>query len=188
MKTSKRIAALLLSLVLVSVGTACGDQNPSAAASTASVAGNSQQAEDSEIMNMPNPWVEAADQQEAEQQAGFSITLPQNLPQGYGEPSFQVIPGEIMEAYYAGAGEARLCIRKAVGTEDTSGDYHAYTESQLVMVGNLEVTMKGGDGKINLAVWQDGANAYSIGIYGGAGITVEEMTQLVTQMMDQAGN
>ena len=51
-------------------------------------------------------------------------------------------------------------------------------------VGDVEVTMKGDDGAISLAVWNDGANAYSIGIYGGAGLTEEEMTQMVSEMME----
>lgn len=182
MKKMKRFAAVLLSLCLCMLAAACGNQRTAIGADSA--AQSSQQAEDSEVIGMPNPWVEVESQQEAEKQAGYAIALPQTLPEGYGEPSFLVTPGEIVEAYYAGAGEARLCVRKAAGTDDASGDYREYPESQQVTVGDLKVTMKGDNGEISLAVWQDGTNAYSIGIYGGVGLTVEEMSQMVSEMME----
>ena len=49
---------------------------------------------------------------------------------------------------------------------------------------NVEVAMKGNDGGVSLAVWQDGNNAYSIGVYNAAGITAEEMAQMVSEMME----
>ena len=70
------------------------------------------------MLQIPNPWVSEADQQAAEAQAGFSITLPQAVPEGYEGPSFQVIPGDILEADYEGSNGAELCIRKGAGTED----------------------------------------------------------------------
>ncbi len=47
----------------------------------------------------------------------------------------------------------------------------------------MKVAMKGNDGGVSLAVWQDGNNAYSIGVYNAAGITAEEMAQMVSEMM-----
>ena len=44
--------------------------------------------------------------------------------------------------------------------------------------------MKGNDGGVSLAVWQDENNAYSIGVYNAAGITEEEMAQMVSEMME----
>lgn len=182
MKIRNRLAALLLCMTIGAAMVACGNETKSIGASGSTQ--STSEAADSEQTQIANPWVEAKDQDDAQQQAGFTIQLPSSLPAEYGAPSFLVIPGEIMEAYYAGAGEARLCVRKAAGTDDASGDYRAYPESQQVTVGNLEVTMKGDDGVISLAVWQDGTNAYSIGIYGGAGLTVEEMTRMVSEMME----
>ena len=182
MKIRNRIAALLLCVSIGAALAACGNEAKTIGASSS--VQNASESEASDQANMPNPWVEIADQQEAEQQAGFTIQLPSSLPAEYGTPSFLVIPGDMMEAYYVGAGEARLCVRKAAGTDDASGDYRDYPESQQVTVGDLEVTMKGDDGAISLAVWNDGTNAYSIGIYGGVGLTVEEMTQMVSEMME----
>ena len=182
MKIRNRMAALLL---CVSIGTAlvaCGNETKSIGASSS--VQNASESEASDQVGMPNPWVEAKNQNDAQEQVGFDIQLPSSLTAEYGAPSFLVIPGEMMEAYYAGAEEARICVRKAAGTDDASGDYRAYSESQQVTVGDLEVTMKGDDGAINLAVWNDGTNAYSIGVYGGAGLPMEEMTQMVSEMME----
>ena len=182
MKIRNRMAALLLCMSIGATLVACGNETKSIG-----VSGSVQNASESvasEQTQIANPWVDAKNQDDAQEQAGFSIQLPSSLPAEYGAPSFLVIPGEIMEAYYAGTGEARLCIRKAAGTDDASGDYHEYSESRQVTVGDLEVTMKGDDGVVSLAVWNDGTNAYSIGIYGGAGLTEEEMTQMVSEMME----
>ena len=182
MKMRNRLAALLLCVSIGATLAACGNETKSIGASS-SVQSESEST-DSEQVGMPNPWVEAKDQNDAQEQAGFTIQLPSSLPAEYGAPSFQVIPDEIMEAYYAGTGEARLCVRKAAGTEDASGDYREYPESQQVTVDGLDVTMKGDNGVISLATWNDGTNAYSIGIYGGVGLSVEEMTQMVSEMME----
>ena len=182
MKIRNRIAALLLCVSIGATLAACGNETKSIGASGSVQSASESSA--SEQVGMPNPWVEAKDQNDAQEQAGFDIQLPSSLPAEYGAPSFQVIPDEIVEAYYVGTGEARLCVRKAVGTEDASGDYREYPESHQVKVGDLDVTMKGDNGAISLATWNDGANAYSIGIYGGTGLTVEEMTQMVSEMME----
>ena len=182
MKMRNRLAALLLCVSIGATLAACGNETKSIGASSS--VQSASESTDSEQVGMPNPWVEAKDQNDAQAQAGFSIQLPSSLPAEYGAPGFLVIPDEIMEAYYAGAGEARLCVRKAAGTEDASGDYREYPESQQVTVDGLDVTMKGDNGTISLATWNDGTNAYSIGIYGGVGLSVEEMTQMVSEMME----
>lgn len=182
MKIRNRLAALLLCVSIGATLAACGNETKSIGASS-SVQSESEST-DSEQVGMPNPWVEAKDQNDAQEQAGFAIQLPSSLPAEYGAPTFRVIPDDILEANYAGNQDAEICIRKAVGTDDPSGDYNGYTSSQQVKVGNVDVAMKGNDGGISLAVWNDGANAYSIGVYNAAGITVEEMTQMVSEMME----
>lgn len=184
MKKFKMAAALLLSLCIGFLVTACGSSRDAVADSSLRAP---QSAEDSGDAQIPNPWVSEADQQAAEAQAGFSITLPQAVPEGYEGPSFQVIPGDILEADYEGSNGAELCIRKGAGTEDPSGDYNDYSGSWQVTVENTEVTMKGNDGAVSLAVWQADGAAYSIGIYDAPGITAEEMSKLIQEMMERTG-
>lgn len=182
MKITKKIAALLLSVGMIAAFAGCGGQQVSIGAD--STPQSSQQSQSvQESTQIANPWIEAKDQTDAQEQAGFSIQLPSSLPAEYGAPSFRVIPEEILEADYAGSGDATITVRKAAGSDDPSGDYNQYSDSKQVTVGTMEVTMKGNDGAVSLAVWQDGTNSYSIGIYDAAGITVEEMTQMVSEMM-----
>lgn len=182
MKIRNRLAALLLCVSIGATLAACGNETKSIGASSSVQSESESIASNQE--NMPNPWVEAKDQNDAQEQAGFDIQLPSSLPAEYGAPSFRVIPDDILEADYAGNGDAEICIRKAVGTDDPSGDYNQYSGSRKMTVGDVEVTMKGNDGGVSLAVWQDGNNAYSIGIYNAAGITAEEMAQMVSEMME----
>ncbi len=182
MKMRNRIAALLLCVSIGATLAACGNEAKSIGASSS--VQNASEAAVSEQTQIANPWVDAENQDDAQQQAGFTIQLPSSLPAEYGAPSFRVMPGEMLEADYAGDGDANICVRKATGTDDPSGDYNQYSGSQQVTVGNVEVTMKGNDGGVSLAVWQNGSNAYSIGIYDAAGITVEEMTQMVSEMLE----
>ena len=64
-----------------------------------------------------------------------------------------------------------------MSTAINNDDY--FTQSR-----DVKVAMKGNDGGVSLAVWQDGNNAYSIGVYNAAGITAEEMAQMVSEMME----
>ena len=179
MKMRNRMAALLLCISIGAALAACGNEAKSIGASDAVQSAS----EVSEQTQIANTWVDAENHNDAQQQAGFTIQLPSSLPAEYGAPTFRVIPDDILEADYAGNGDAEICIRKAVGTDDPSGDYNQYSGSQQMTVGDVEVTMKGNDGGVSLAVWQDGNNAYSIGVYNAAGITAEEMAQMVSEMM-----
>ena len=104
MKIRNRLAALLLCMTIGAAMVACGNETKSIGAS--GYTQSASETADSEQTQIANPWVEAKDQDDAQQQAGFTIQLPSSLPAEYGAPSFLVIPGEIMEAYYAGTGEA----------------------------------------------------------------------------------
>lgn len=182
MKIRNRMAVLLLCMSIGAALVACGNETKSIGASGS--VQNASESVASEQAQIANPWVDARDQDDAQQQAGFTIQLPSSLPAEYGAPSFQVMPGDMLEADYAGDGDVSICIRKATGTDDPSGDYNDYSGSQQVKIGDADVTMKGNDGAVSLAVWNDGTNAYSIGIYNAAGITAEEMTQMVSEMME----
>ena len=67
------------------------------------------------------------------------------------------------------------------GSDDISGDFNQYAESNAVDVDGRSVTLQGNDGQVQLATWLDGDYTYSIGIYrdDGTGLTADEMTALV---------
>lgn len=103
---------------------------------------------------IPNPFTACATLTEAEEQAGFPLSLPADSTIS----SLSVIPGELIQAD-CGNG---LSIRKAAGSADISGDYTAYPETEAASVGETTVTLKGSDGKVKVAVWTSDGYTYAI--------------------------
>ena len=138
---------------------------------------------DSEHVQIPNPWTECASEEEASQLAGFDLSAPDAIS-GSGEKSFQVMNSEdgevIFEVDYM-TGETRAAyVRKAPGTEDISGDYNDYDETETVDVGGVSVTMKGADGLMKLAVWQNGD--YSYALNAAEGLSQSDMAALIAEI------
>lgn len=93
------------------------------------------------MVGMPDPFTPCESMKDAEQLVGFSVTLPDSIT-GYDAPELSVIKDEqLIQADYQ-KGDQRLYIRKAVGTEDISGDYNHYPEETTLAVGNRSVTMR----------------------------------------------
>jgi len=102
---------------------------------------------------------------EASKIAGFNLSVPATYGD-YKKQVIQAIEDDMIEVIYFDAEKTHegLRIRKAVGTDDISGDYNEYKEENIVKVGNLEVTEKGNDGNISVASWTDGTYSYSINV------------------------
>ena len=83
-----------------------------------------------------------------------------------------------------GENDAKLCVRKAVGTDDPSGDYNEYDTVETVTVEDVDVTVKGNGDSVSLAVWNNGSYAWSIGIYGSDGLTRQEMETLIAAVLE----
>lgn len=141
-------------------------------------------------MRSPDPFSECNSLAEAAQNAGFSFNVPEAVD-GYAQRIIRTTAGEegsaMIEVIYQNeidgkentdsADEIRM--RKAKGDEDISGDYTEYSETSSLTVGNIQVTVKGGHGNINLATWTDNEYTYSIGVYSETGITAEEMSDFI---------
>lgn len=61
----------------------------------------------------------------------------------------------------------RAIYRKAKETNDISGDYNEYAETDVMDIDGVEVALKGNDGLYNLAIWQNGDYSYSLYIDKG---------------------
>ena len=114
---------------------------------------------------VPNPYEIVDTLDEAAKIAGFSLETPTEYAD-YKSIVIQAIADDMIEVIYFDAEKTHegLRIRKAVGTDDISGDYNEYKEENIVKVGNLEVTEKGNDGNISVASWTDGTYSYSINV------------------------
>lgn len=112
-----------------------------------------------------NPFLSCSSLEEARSAAGFSITLPE------GSYTFQVLPGSLLQA----SGEG-LTIRKGTGGADVSGDYTAYPRTGTLTAGGNQVTWRGTDDQIMVAVWT--ADGYTFSVSSDDGLTPEELTSL----------
>lgn len=126
---------------------------------------------------IPDPFVDCQDLAAAAEQAGFSFSVPGSI-QGYTKSTIQAIPGDMIQVFYDGKDGSELLLRKAVGTDDVSGDYNVYAQTRTVTVDGVSVTMKGNDGTVSVATWvRDG---HSFAVDADQGISVAQMTGIVT--------
>ena len=127
----------------------------------------------------PNPFEIVDTLDEAAKIAGFSLEAPTEYAD-YKSIVIQAIADDMIEVIYFDAEKTHegLRIRKAVGTDDISGDYNEYKEENVVKVGELEVTEKGNDGNISVASWTDGTHSYSINV-DEALLNVDDIAKLV---------
>ena len=130
-------------------------------------------------VGLANPFVECRNIEGTAKVAGFEMTLPE-LPKGYDITSYRAMEGSMMEVIAKNA-DKEIRLRKAAGTEDASGDYNEYQNSEDVSVGDITVTEKGNDDGVHCAVWTDGEHAYSI--TSDEGLSSETVAGLVTGMM-----
>lgn len=127
-------------------------------------------------VEVPNPFAECKTLDEAGSIAGFEISVPESLPNGFQDRTIRAMKGQMIELIYQ-TGDSEIRIRKAAGSEDISGDYNEYAESNTVEVDSLQVTMKGADGKVTLATWVD--RDYSYSIRANSTVSGDEMAELI---------
>ena len=151
-----------------------------AASDAASTAGSASSSATSDTAQIPNPWTGCTTLADAAALTGYDFTVPDSVD-GYPDVTIAVLESEQLTEVQYSSGNARLCLRKAPGSDDISGDFNQYAESNAVDVDGRSVTLQGNDGQVQLATWLDGDYTYSIGIYreDGTGLTADEMTGLV---------
>lgn len=193
----KKMIALALSAVMALSPAICGDKGNPVDDNT-NIVGNdpatwgptivSEQTSDIEI---PDPFSECGSLEEAAQNTGFSFNVPETVD-GYAQRIIRTMAGKkdsaMIEVIYqneigqnestGSANEIRM--RKAKGDEDISGDYTEYSEISSLTIGNIQATLKGEHGKINLATWIGNGYTYSIGVYSESGITAEKMSDFIS--------
>lgn len=109
----------------------------------------------------PDPFTEYQTLEEAEKEAKFTLNLPQSIT-GYSDPVYRLDKeGGLLEVVFEN-GEESITFRKVSGDGDISGNYNDFSEKNEVELDGTVITMKGTDGKVNVAVWSKDGYAYSI--------------------------
>ena len=135
---------------------------------------------DGDNTQIPDPFVEYSTIAEAAAASGIQFIVPANIPEGYSRDTVSAIKGELIQASYTAGSDksAEILFKKGVGKDDVSGDYNTYKETATEKIGSVSVTLKGSDGKVNVATWTDGNHSYAIDI-NGAGLAKSAVTELV---------
>lgn len=132
------------------------------------------------VTTLANPWQECASMAQAESLAGFSFAIDDSaLPEGYSrEASYiQVIEGEMLEVDYNGERGGSVCLRKAVGTDDVSGDYNSYDLTQTSCIAGQDVTLRGAENAWYVATWT--SDGYSFAVVSTSALTTSQVEALV---------
>jgi hypothetical protein len=133
-----------------------------------------------EIVQIPNPWTEYKSAEEAGKEAGLAFDVPEKL----GENSISLIQSMdgLAEVTY-GSGDNEISYRKGRGTEDISGDYNNYNEMTEMDINGMTITLRGNDGRIFGAVWDDGEYSYSYYVTNGVsiGTAQADITALINE-------
>lgn len=132
------------------------------------------------VTTLANPWQECASMAQAESLAGFSFVISDSaLPEGYGPEAayIQVIAGSMIEVDYTGERGGSVCLRKAVGADDVSGDYNSYDLTQTSRIAGRDVTLRGAENAWYVATWtRDG---YSFAVVSTSALTTSQVEALV---------
>lgn len=120
---------------------------------------------DEDVQMVPK-MEEASSLDELSRMVGFEVKEGFALPFEPEETTYCSYWNELAQIRYSGAGQTAV-FRQSAGTQDNSGDYTVYSASAELNLNGVPVTLKGDGGTYVLAVWTDGAYAYSLALPSG---------------------
>jgi len=126
-----------------------------------------------------NPYVSCSSLAEAEEITGYTLSVPDTFMESE-TMEISVINGTMTEVKYLENEETILTIRKGKGKEDISGDYNTYENTEIIVVNDREVTIKGNEDLYQLAVWT--MDDYSYSVYSDSSLTKDTLTELIQQV------
>lgn len=154
----------------------------------------------SETTQIANPFTEWETLDEAAAETGFSLVVPDTVD-GYAKRTIMTMNQEMTQVIYGNEdaysnlsdeewnqldfetidfSSHDLLIRKAVGSEDISGDYNSYDTVVETQIDDRQVTMKGNGELLYIAIWE--RDGYSYAIDASDGLQEEEMTTLIAKI------
>lgn len=128
-----------------------------------------------DAVQMPNPFMDHAALADAIRATGFPLSCPDTL-EGYPLRSIQTMRDEMIQVIYQN-GDSSVHVRKEAGSGDISGDYNRYSQSETAAINGSTVTMRGENGLMRVALWENGGYTYAV--TSDAGMSIAAMTALV---------
>lgn len=127
------------------------------------------------LIGLPNPFVPCDTLADAAAVAGFALALPLNIADS--QCTISAIADSMIQIVCT-LEKGELCIRKAIGDSDISGDYTVYAQEDVITVNDAAITLKGNDGNVIVATWTDGEYAYALRM--AEGMSADEWQPLLT--------
>lgn len=108
---------------------------------------------------------------------GFPVTDVTSLPFDPVSTTYTAYDEGLAEITYTGPDSQTATYRQSLGSEDNSGDYNLYPDTQTLPDQNA--TLKGQDGLYTLALWSDGTYTYSLNL--SSGLSADAWQALLTE-------
>ncbi len=138
---------------------------------------NTEPSTEGELTMIASPFIDCNSIDEAAAITGFGMTVPDSV-NGNEIDHISTISRDTIQVIYGAGYDNSTYIRKAEGSDDISGDYNTYRQKKQITVNGASVTLKGNNGKINLATWS--SNGYSYSISAVKGFDESYITDLIS--------
>lgn len=128
-------------------------------------------------------WIDSEDSLTADYLAKFKLTVPDNPAPDYPTPHYYVYTEQIYEIrYYNSNSEEGLRITKGKTCGQPVYDVtQKFTSTNIVNIGDKEVTEYGDQTTVSIATWTSGEFSYCIGTWNEP-LTKEAMEKLVSEV------
>lgn len=170
-------------------GTASGSTAQSAGGTfsgmTEESAASSQEADSEDegtVNGIANPFITCGTIEEAENMAGFDLTVP-TVYDSDGIEKIRVIRNYMIEVIYTdGSGNEMFRIRKAKDSSDISGDYTVYDTDETLTESGTDVRLRGNNGSVSTLTWTDEDYSYAILAAENEAMTRSQMLALMKEI------
>ncbi|OON85864.1 hypothetical protein BXO88_10530 [Oribacterium sp. C9] len=133
-------------------------------------------------MMIANPWKDSDSLSEAKADAGFDMTIPENV-NSFIPKIYRSIKNEMLEIIYCDADDQEVFrIRKAPGTEDISGDYNVYENEKDISAGDKTIHIKENGTDVFVASWEKDNFSFAVVIAENNHFTETDITKLVEEI------
>jgi hypothetical protein len=158
----RKIILLLLFMMCVTLS-ACGEKRNE---TTEEVTESITEASSDSNMNIANPWSDCSSLSDAAKIAGFEMTVPDSVD-GYPNVTIQAMKDNMIQVFFSDKDmdaddRSDVLVRKGVGSDDISGDYNEYSQTESAQMSGMNVTLRGNDNKVFNVTWTNDGYSYSI--------------------------
>lgn len=181
MRDRNIVIAVLVSSMLALA--ACGSVN-------SGKTGAAEEAAAQGTLEMPNPWSESTNLDEAAKAAGVDFDPPveNSLPEGYEFVTYRYMDGLLESVYKRGDDEIVIRVSTKLSGAELSGDYNSYSKEWEENFKGLTVKCKGDGTLINCAIADVETTHFAVLInpgQEGKGLSADELKSIFMGM--QAG-